>query len=213
MTLAVEAPEEQSFVLDGVSWDFYEHLLREVGDRRIFVTYNRGRLEIMSPSWKHERYGQLTSMVVRIVALELKIPFESGGSTTFRSKHTDGGLEPDQCFYIQHAAAVIGRDEIDLTVDPPPDLVIEIEMSRRLADRIEVYRGLRVPEIWLENGKRLQILRLAGSQYEPTDRSAAMPQLLPDQVHALVEASRTMDEGSWIRSVQEWTRENIRPTL
>ena len=209
MTLTVEPPQEQSFMFDDVSWEFYEHLLHEVGDRHIFVTYDRGRLEIMSPSWKHERYGQLMSMVVRVVALELKVPFESGGSTTFRLRRTEAGLEPDQCFYFQNASAVIGKDEIDLSVDPPPDLVIEIEMSRRLADRIEVYRRLRVPEIWLENGKRLQILRLAGDDYEPAERSAALPQLLPDQVHALVETSRTMDEGSWIRSIQDWVRRNL----
>lgn len=210
MTIAVETPEEQSFMFDDVSWELYEHLLREVGDRHIFITYDRGRLEIMSPSWKHERYGQLTAMVVRIVALELKIPFESGGSTTFRSRGTEAGLEPDQCFYLQNASAVIGKDAIDLSVDPPPDLVIEVEMSRRLADRIEVYRRLGVPEIWLENGKRLRILRLVGDRYEPAERSSAMPQLLPDQVHALIETSRTMDEGSWIRSVQEWSRQNLR---
>lgn len=211
MTVAIDQPREQGIVLDSISWDFYERLLREIGDRHVFVTYDQGRLEIMSPSWKHERYAGRVAMIIRIVAAELKIKFESGGSTTFRLRSAEAGLEPDNCFYIQNVQAVLGKDEIDLAIDPAPDLAIEIEMSRRLADRIQVYRRLAVPEIWLEDGRSLRILRLRDVEYQPAATSAALPMLLPEQVHSLVLLSETTDEGSWIQAVQEWTRENLRP--
>lgn len=211
MTVAIDQPREQGIMLDAISWDFYERLLREIGDRHVFVTYEQGRLEIMSPSWKHGRYAGRVAMIIRIVATELKIKFESGGSTTFRLRSAEAGLEPDNCFYIQNVQAVLGKDEIDLAIDPAPDLAIEIEMSRRLTDRIQVYRRLAVPEIWLEDGRSLRILRLRDGEYQPAATSAALPMLLPEQVHSLVLLSETTDEGSWIQAVQEWTRENLRP--
>jgi Uma2 family endonuclease len=209
MTVAPSEPQEQGVLLEYMSWDFYERLLEELADQKIFVTYDQGRLEIMSPSWKHERYAGRVAMVVRIVAMELKIRFVSGGSTTFRLKSAEAGLEPDNCFYIQSVDAIVGNDEIDLSVDPPPDLAIEIEMSRRLAARIEVYRRLGIPELWLEDGRSLRILRLVNGQYRPSATSAALPMLLPEQVHSLVLLSETTDEGSWILAVQDWVRKNL----
>jgi Uma2 family endonuclease len=209
MTVALSEPPEQGVLLDYISWDFYERLLEELADQKIFVTYDQGRLEIMSPSWKHERYAGRVAMVVRIVAMELKIRFVSGGSTTFKLKNAEAGLEPDNCFYIQSVDAVVGNDEIDLNVDPPPDLAIEIEMSRRLAARIDVYKRLGIPELWLEDGRSLRILRLVNGQYRPAATSASLPMLLPEQAHSLVLLSETTDEGSWILAVQEWVRKNL----
>lgn len=208
MTIAVETPEEQSFMFDGVSWEFYELLLREVGDRHIFVTYDQGRLEIMSPSFRHERYAELLGALVRILATELNVPIIGGGSTTFRRRKSEAGLEPDRCFYIQHATAIRGKTELDLAVDPPPDLAIEVEISRRLANRIEVYRRLRMSEIWCDDGTRLQILCLAENGYEPTDRSRAFPQFSAPQLHGLVMLGADIDETEWALKVRDWLRTN-----
>jgi Uma2 family endonuclease len=209
MTIMLDQPLEQGILLDYMSWDFYERLLEEVSDRHIFVTYDQGRLEIMSPSWKHERYAGRVAMIVRIVAMELGIKFLSGDSTTFKLRSTEAGLEPDNCFYIQNVQAMIGKDSVDLATDPPPDLAIEIEVSRRLADRIEVYRRLGVPEVWLEDERSLRILRLVDGAYEPAKTSAAIPSLLPEQIHSLVVLSETTDEGTWIASIQDWVRQNL----
>ena len=206
MTIAVERPDDQGFVLDDVSWELYEHLLREVGDRHIFVTYDRGRLEIMSPSYRHERYAELLGALVRIVASELKVPIISGGSTTFRLRRHEAGLEPDRCFYVQNVAAVRGKMELDLAIDPPPDLAIEIEISRRLANRVEVYRRLRMPEIWCDDGMRLEILCLTDQGYESADRSRAFPQLSAVQLHELVMLSGGIDETEWALKAADWLR-------
>ena len=123
----------------------------------------------MSPSWKHERYSELFGQLIRIVAREFSLPYISGGSTTFRSTASDCGLEPDRCFYIQNVPCGQGKNEIDLNTDPPPDLAVEIEISRRLSDRIEVYRKLSVPEIWSYDGTRLTLLHLRETGYEAAD--------------------------------------------
>ncbi|HEY2584397.1 MAG TPA: Uma2 family endonuclease [Tepidisphaeraceae bacterium] len=208
MTFAVEQPDEQGFVLDNVSWEFYEHLLSEVGDRHIFVTYDRGRLEIMSPSFRHERYAELLGALVRILATELKAPIIGGGSTTFRRRKSEAGLEPDRCFYIQNANSIRGKTELNLAIDPPPDLAIEIEISRRLANRVEVYRRLRMPEIWCDDGTRLQILCLADNGYESADQSRAFPQFSATQLHDLLMLSAGIDETEWALKVREWLRTN-----
>lgn len=206
MVAAVELPDEQGFLLTDVSWDFYERLLQEVGNRHIFVTYNRGSLEIMSPSWKHENEADLLGLFVRLLAMELDIPIKGGGSTTFRLRRVEAGLEPDRCFYIQHWASVKRKRVIDLSIDPPPDLAIEVEVSRRLADRIEVYRRLGVPELWCYGGKRLRILLLQGDQYIESERSAAFPKLLAKDMHTLLEKSLDISESQWGRFIQEWVR-------
>ena len=201
-------PEDQRVVLEDVSWELYEHLLSELGGQRVFVTYNDGRLEIMSPSWKHERIAELLAVFVRLLASELRIPLISGGSTTFRKRDIAGGLEPDHCFYIQNVGAVRGKDEIDLDVDPPPDLAIEVEVSRRMVDRLEIYRRLRVPEVWSYNLLRLKILRLGPDGYEPSDHSAAFPTLPPEHVASLIEQGRKLDELEWESAVRVWVREH-----
>lgn len=211
MNAASRLPNDQRILLKGISWNFYEQLLQEPDEHRIFVTYDRGTLEIMFPSGAHGRCASRVAMIVRIVAMELKIRFLSGGSTTFRLQSAEAGLEPDNCFYIQNVQSILGKDAIDLAIDPPPDLAIEIEMSRRLADRIEVYRRLGVPEIWLEDGRSLRILRLHDGEYKPAATSAALPAVVPEQVHLLVLLSETTDEASWIQAVQEWVRQNLLP--
>ena len=131
------APEE-SFVFDEADWSFYEEILRRVGDRHIFTTFDGERLEVMSPSVHHDKLAARLEQFVRLMMLELRVEFESMGGFTVKRRRTNRGLEPDRCFYIQNVEAVRGKRAIDLETDPPPDLAIEIEISRRLLDRIEV---------------------------------------------------------------------------
>jgi Uma2 family endonuclease len=202
MVAAAEMPDEQGILLEGVSWNLYERLLEEVGDRHLFITFDKGRLEIMWPSWKHERYSELFGQLIRIIAREFSLPYIGGGSTTFRSTVNDCGLEPDRCFYIQNVHAVQGKNEIDLNIDPPPDLAVEIEISRRLSDRIEVYRKLYVPEIWCYDGTRLTLLHLRQTGYEAAGHSLAFPHLQIDQIPQLLSISAEMDELAWEDAVR-----------
>src|SRR5262249_51952791 len=131
----ISIPSEQRFVLYDVDWEFYEHLLEQLDNRHVFVTYDRGALELMSPSRKHDTSGRLLFVIVHVIAEELNLPIASCGSTTFKRKRLKRGLEPDECFYIENELRVRGMREIDLSKDPPPDLAIEVEITHRVLDR------------------------------------------------------------------------------
>lgn len=199
---------EQRFAIDGIDWEFYESILRRIGDRHVFVTFDRGRLELMSPSWKHDTRSRRIAMLVTIVAEELEIPILGGGSTTFRREDVQGGLEPDQCFYVQGVERVRGREEIDLDRDPAPDLAVEVEISRRSLDREGIYARLGVPELWKDDGKRLRAFLLDESgKYQPTERSAAFPTLRIDEASEWLARGSDLDDTAWSRTVRGWVRE------
>ena len=206
-----EPEARERFVFEEVDWKFYEQVLRAVGDRRVFVTYYRGRLEVMSPSYEHDWYAERLASLVSILGDELNVENVGGGSTTFRRRRASAGLEPDRCFYIRNVAAVLGKRRIDLNVDPPPDLAIEVEISRRLGERVSVYEALRVPELWRYNGRVLRVLELRDDgTYVERDRSIAFPTLPLEQVHRFMQMGWEMGNVEWGRAVRDWVRRNLR---
>jgi Uma2 family endonuclease len=209
MTTAA-VPSEQRFLLDNVDWRFYESLLTNLGDRHVFVTYDRGRVELMSPSWKHDKRARRIGLLVGYIADALSQPLEGGGTTTFRREDLDRGLEPDQCFYIANASRIRGKDEIDLALDPPPDLAVEVEITHRLLDREAIYAALGIPELWVDDGQNLRIQLLdAAKQYRPAASSLAFPSVQAKHVVHLLGLSQSMDEMSWGRAVREWLKANL----
>ena len=208
--MTTAAPTEQRFLLDGVDWAFYESLLRQVRDRHIFITYDRGRLELMSPSWKHDKRSRLLGLLVSILCEELGIPVEGGGSTTFRREDLEKGLEADQCFYLRNVDRVQGKEEIDLSRDPPPDLAIEVEISHRLLERISIYAALGVGELWRDDGQHVRVYQLeADGEYHERSASPSFPTLPWQQVDRFLELSRTLDDMNWMRTVRQWVREHL----
>src|SRR5579863_6954772 len=165
--------ETQHFVLEDASWELYEKLLRDIGDRPIRVTYDSGRMEIMAPSAEHEAPKKLIAGLIEGLCFELRIPIVCLGSTTFRQKIKAKGLEPDECYYIQHAAKMRGRKALNLRNDPPPDLALEVELTTRWIPREPVYASLGVPEVWRYDGKRLQCLHLINGAYQVRRKSLA----------------------------------------
>ena len=203
------APAEQGFVLGGMDWELYEALLERIGDRHVFVTYDRGSLEIMSPSREHEVYARLIGRFIAVLALELDIPIASGGMTTFRRKDLDRGLEPDDCYWIQNEARIRGKKRVDLSRDPPPDLAIEVEISRRLLDREGIYASLRIPEVWCYDGHKLKILGLVKGRHRVCEASLALPMLPPAVVERFLRKLETTDETSVLRAFQMWVRKTL----
>jgi Uma2 family endonuclease len=205
MTTAI--PEQQQFVLEDADWQLYEETLKRVGDRHVFVTYDRGRLELLSPSYEHDRRARLLGLLVNVVAEELSIRIIGGGSTTFRRKDLKQGLEPDQCFYVQNVDRIIGKKKIDLTVDPPPDLAIEVEISRRIVQRLPIYEALGVPEIWRDDGKHVRVFVLEKSgEYKQSDISRSFAKLPMNEVDRLLAQADAVDEMTWMRGVRNWVR-------
>lgn len=207
MKTVVEPLPRQQFLELDADWEFYEALLEKLGGRPIFVTYDRGMIEVMSPSRKHEVCGRLIARMIDALTEELGIPIASGGSMTFKRKDLERGLEPDECYWIQNAARMAGMREIDLAGDPPPDLAIEIEISRRLLDRESIYAQLGIPEIWRYDGRRLRIQRLVSGRYRDRAKSAALPQLSPAVVDRFLRLAEKTDETSVIRAFRQWVRD------
>ena len=204
-------PNEQHFLLEDVDWRFYEMLLGQVGDRHVFITYDLGRLELMSPSWRHDTRSRLLGLLVTLVADALNVPIKGGGSTTFRRENSEAGLEPDQCFYIRNIDRISGKDEIDLSQDPPPDLAIEVEISRRLLQRQGIYERLGVPELWRDDGRRIRVYLLGrDGKYRQSARSLSFPSLPVNKLGDLMEMSRTLDDTAWVRAVRDWATKNLK---
>jgi Uma2 family endonuclease len=199
--------EQQHIAFDGVSWELYELLLKDIGDRPIRVTYYRGSIEIMSPIPKHDKARWWIGRLIDMMCLELEVPVEGLGSTTFRKRTTEAGLEPDTCYYVQNAATVRGKDRLDLSVDPPPDLAIEIDITRRSIKKQPVYAALGVPELWRWDGKSLSVLLLRDGRYATSVASAAFPFLPVAQFERYIHRLAAGEEDlSVLRDFQRWVR-------
>jgi Uma2 family endonuclease len=210
MTLA-DPPISQQFLLDDVDWDFYEALLERVGDRHIFVTYDSGRLELMSPSYQHDKRSRYIGLIINAVAVELGIRMQGGGSTTFKRKELEKGLEPDQCFYVKNVDPIIGKRTLDLSVDPPPDLAIEVEVTRRMLPRLPIYRALGVAEIWRDDGKHIHVDVLqADGNYREVTTSPSFPMLPIKQVDCFLASIDETDEMTWTREVRAWMQQHLK---
>jgi Uma2 family endonuclease len=208
MATAVRLQPEQRFMLHGVSWQTYNALLDDLESSAVRMTYDQGSLELMSPSQDHERFKTLIGRVIEMFTEELDIPLQSGGSTTWRKEDLDRGLEADECYYIQHEPQICDRDVIDLSVDPPPDLAVEVEISRSLLDKFAVYAALRVPEIWRYDGDSLRVFLLqSDGSYAESNQSLNLPQLAPQQVAHFLALRAEKRETEWARMFRRWVIE------
>lgn len=198
---------ESSLILRGVSWATYESLLSDFrNNNAVHFAYDQGVLEIMAPSAKHEEPNRTFSLVVDLITGELDIEVRRLGSTTFTRKDLSKGFEPDSCFYIQNVERVHEKEEIDLTVDPPPDLVIEIDLTSSSLNKLPIYAAVKVPEVWRYQGGRVRIFRRDDEHYTEVARSVVLPSLTSAFLTQLLEESRTMRSPAWLRRVQAWAR-------
>ena len=200
-------PASSTLLLHEMSWEEYETLLALVPDNpRFRLSYDQGTLEIMTLSSRHERLKALFTPLLTVLTEELNLNLVGLGSTTFRLAEAARGLEPDDCYYIQQAERIIGRDTIDLTTDPPPDLVVEIDISHPSLDKFPIYASLRVPEVWRHDGATLQFFYLRDGQYTQTLESHLFP-LLPAAVLTRF-VQQGVEQGiiPMVRAFREWVR-------
>ncbi len=208
MTLAAAQPNHHPVVLEGISWEFYERMLAEIGDHQhVRLTYDEGRLEIMSPSNWHEKVKKIIGRLIEAYSDEVGIPAEGHGSTTFKREDLLKGLEADECYYIRNIAAVIGKEEVDLTLDPPPDLAVEVDISTPSVARQPIYAAMGVPEIWRYDGHQvISLHRGANGKYESSVRSLAFPTFPMEVVSRLVEIGLAKGQAEAVRRLREWAR-------
>jgi Uma2 family endonuclease len=207
--VAVRPPTSQRVVLHGVAWDIYERLLdAHVDSSSPRFTYDRGDLEVMSPLPEHERLNRAVQLLVSLVAYETGVKVLSLGSATFRRQEIQRGFEPDSCFYVQNLRQVRGKTAIDLNVDPPPDLVVEIDMTKLSLPKVPIYAAFGVPEVWRYHAGEVQILRLPpeAGQYIEEEASQALPGVTAGWLSRLLEESRRLDDTEWMDRVREAAR-------
>jgi Uma2 family endonuclease len=204
---------EQRVVLSDMGWEGYEAMLKLIGDRPIRLTYDRGDLELMVPSLDHERYKSLLGRLIETLTLELDLPCDAAGSTTWRKQFEDRGLEPDECYYLSNAGRVAGR-KVDLSVDPPPDLAIEVEISRSALNRMGIYAALGVPEVWRFDGETLRVEQLQpDGTYREVAVSPSFPFLPLNEVVRWLRLADTMGQTPWLRQFREWVRDELGPRV
>ena len=196
-------------VLHDVPWDVYVAMRDDESHRRVRMDYFRGTLEIMSPRYRHEKYNRRLDRLVWELVVELGIPCLCAGSTTFRREDGEAGKEADTCFYIANEPSVRDKDDIDLAVDPPPDLAIEVDHFNNSEGKLPIYAALRMPEVWRYDTRtgvlwfgRLQ----ADGTYRSIARSEALPLLTPELVLEALALCKGMAESRWGQLLREWVR-------
>jgi Uma2 family endonuclease len=211
---SVQARDYESILLHGVRWSTYQALLEDLDadGRHLRLTYDDGSLEIMTLSPWHERSKTLIGRMIEAMTEELNIPIRSGGSTTFRNQLKKKGLEPDECYWVANEPLVHGRPDLDLEIDPPPDIAVEVEVSRTVLDRLRIYAALGISEIWRSDGHKIIILQLQDDgTYAAVAQSPSFPWLPIAELSRFLVASATMGETRWIRSFRAWVRAEIAP--
>lgn len=201
----------KSVVLRNLTWWEYQNFLEERGDTRPRFTYDHGSLELMPTSREHEVYLWLLGMFVVVLAEETGMPLSVGGQMTISREDLDRGIQPDGCFWIANAGRVQGKLDLDFTQDPPPDLVIEVEVSATILDRLNVLAALRVPEVWRSDGASVHVGLLGPEgEYIWGEKSAAFPSLQASEIaRFLARATQQSDHLGIVRSFRVWVREQL----
>ncbi len=207
MATVSETVAESRVVLRNIPWDLYEEILRahESSSAPRF-TYDHGDLEIMAPLPRHERPNRDFEAIIALICMERGVDVESLGSTTFRRRTTERGAEPDSCFYVRRTERVRGKDRIDFSTDPPPDLVVEIEVTSPLVPKLPIWAEFGVPEVWSYDGEKVRILSLEGGGYVELEESLCLTGVRSADLTRLLEESWRTTRSEWLRRVQEWAR-------
>ncbi|WP_016951197.1 Uma2 family endonuclease [Anabaena sp. PCC 7108] len=203
-------PAEQRTVLYNVSWDTFEALLKDTGeDRGSRFAYDCGTLEIMTPLFEHENPKIQFDRLIFSLAEELDIEIRSAGSTTLKRKLFAKGIEPDSCYYIQNEAAIRGRETLNLEIDPPPDLAVEIDITSSSVNKFNIYAALGVAELWRYDGEVLNFYQLVENQYVEFKFSLAFPLVSVGDINRFIQQSKTMGEIALLKSFRVWIRGKI----
>ncbi len=196
-----------------ISWEQYEQLLINTGDIRPYrLTYHLGNLEIAMPSEAHEILIRLMDWIISTLCEELDLNLKTIGSTTLKSQLLETSPEPDNGYYIQNEPLVRDR-AIDLSQDPPPDLVVEINIANTNNNKKAIYQTLKVPEFWIYTGKtqQLNFYILQNDQYQIVNNSRTFAVMQPTTLQQFLEACKQTGELAAKRQFRTWVKQQIQP--
>lgn len=211
--MATAIPVEQRFLVTSVPWRTYTRLLRVFADRPgIRLTFDDGTLELKTLSHEHEADSYLLARLIDALTEELNLPVKGGGSTTFRKRRRQRGLEPDACWWIGNEARVRGKTTIDLRLDPPPDLALEIDVTHSSLGRMGIYAALGVPEIWRYDGQTVSCHWLGSDgRYSENAVSQAFPGLRVQELARFLSMRGQGDDNAIVRQFRAWVRRQAGP--
>jgi Uma2 family endonuclease len=201
---------DQRIVIRGLDWEAYRRIAGMVEDQNIRLAYNRGVLELMSPGMLHEDWTKLIARFFEILTEEMEIPCRGLRSTRWERVAADRAIEADECYYFDPDKIAEARRATDDTSQlPPPDIAVEVDMSRSKLDRPDIYAMLGVPEVWQFDGETLRIdhLRQDGA-YETRDSTCFLPVRSEEVVNWLHDGHQT-DQSAWARRLRRWVREEV----
>ena len=199
---------EMRRLLEGVTWEDYRKLMDALAEYKLRHTYDKGTLEMTAPRKDHEWVAELLGRMVEMMAFVLDIPIQSIGSTTLSAALAERGLQPDKSYYIAHEPQVRGKDQYDPAKDPPPDLVIEVDVTSTSIHRLPVFAQIGVPEIWRHDGKQVRFFHLARKgQYKEVKSSPAFTFITSADVTRFLDRRRKEDENSVVRAFVAWAKE------
>lgn len=198
-------PEDTVVIFHNATWDDYEELLAQVGEASgLRISFNDGILKVMTLSAEHEKYVCFIDRLISTLSLRLRINILFFGSATMKKRKKTKGNEPDASFYIQTAAIIGNRMQLDFTVDPPPDVVVEIDIHHDSRDNYPIYAALGVPEIWRYDGQEMAILCLQETDYTSTETSQALPMLTGQVLTEYLRRMQQDGEFNAILAFDEW---------
>jgi Uma2 family endonuclease len=200
-------PPAAVLALDNITWEEYEQITEDFEERpNIRVTYDQGKLEIVTTSRLHEFWKVMIAGMARIVCEEARLNMEEYGGATWQKEELLKAVEADTCFYVSNPGIVIGKDEIDISVDPPPDVMVEVDKANQSLNKFSIYAAFGVPEIWRCDVRRnrIQMLELRGSVYVEIPSSRAFPVLTGAILVDLIARSRTDGQMAALSAFRHW---------
>ena len=207
---------EKRLLFHSLDWQRYQ-TLREtlsrdrstaaVENRNLHFTYLQGKLEVTMPLEIHEFSARLIEKFIWILVVELGMKVKTMGSTTLDREVLERSAEPDDAYYIQNQPLVAGRD-VDLDRDPPPDLVVEVDITHTDINKLALYAAMKVPEFWRYNGEVWRIYELHGEEYQEVETSPTFPQVPKVKLYEFLATAR-QDEVEAELALRQWVRSHL----
>lgn len=178
---------EKRVTLSHLNWAAYRQIAAALGENRAaHLIYDRGQLEITMPPEDHETASEWIALFIRLWVTLSGLNLKTLGSTTLDRPDLDRGAEPDKAFYIQNQPRVVGK-RVDLAIDPPPDLVLEVDITHTDIDKNRLYASLGISELWRYNGQTLRLFRLQAGDFIEVDTSPTFPLLQKEDLYRFLQ--------------------------
>lgn len=194
---------EQHIMFRNSSWATYQRLLSEREGSRPRLSYDQGTLEIMTTGLQHEKLVRLFEVLINMLSLTFGVDIESAGETTYQRADLQRGFEPDGSYYLTNIATIRAKERIDLSVDPAPDLVVEIDLSSSSLDKQPIMAALGVKELWRYQAGAVTILRLTKKRYQAATHSDCFPGVSSEMLNAWITVGQTLARPAWLQQVQQ----------